>query len=68
MRALHPVLPPFPFAEVGFDKWENQLAPHSKRAAREIYKSLRSAGATSVRDWLGQNFEGSRRSTEWTDL
>ena len=61
-------LAPLLFAEVGFDKWENQLAPDLKCAAPEIYRSLRSAGATSVRDWLGQNFEGSRRSTEWTDL
>ena len=61
-------LAPLPFAELGFDKWENKLAPDLKRAGPEIYRSLRSAGATPVRDWLGQNFEGSRRFTEWTDL
>ena len=57
-----------PFADNGFDKWENRLAPDLKRAAPEIYRSLRSAGSSSVRDWLGQNYEGSRKSTEWTDL
>ena len=60
-------LAPLPFAELGFDKWKDKLSPDLKRAGPEIYRILRSAGATSVRDWLGQNFDGSSRSTEWTD-
>ena len=49
-------------------RWHSTLAPSFQRAAGEIYRSIRSHGAVSVRDWLQQNFEGSRRSDSWVDL
>ena len=45
----------------------SQLPADLKRAAPEIYRSLRST-ATSVRDWLNQNYDGSKRSPQWQDL
>ena len=45
----------------------SQLPADLKRAAPEIYRSLRST-ANSVRDWLSQNYEGSKRSPQWQDL
>ena len=29
---------------------------------------MRAAGAASVRDWLSQNYKGSRGSSQWVDL
>ena len=48
--------------------WQHQLAPDVKRGAPEIYRSLRSAGAATVRDWLNLNYSGSRQSDQWIDL
>ena len=42
--------------------WQHQLG------APEIYRSLRSAGAATVRDWLNLNYSGSRQSDQWIDL
>lgn len=39
-----------------------------RRAAPEIYRSIRAQGSISVRDWMAANFWGSRQSSEWIDL
>ena len=62
--ALGPLL----LAESQQDRWEVGLPPDIKRAAPEIFRSMRSSGCLSVRDWLTQNFTGSRKATVWTDL
>jgi len=49
-------------------RWHQQLAPDLKRAAPEIYSSLRAAGTANVREWLSQEFTGSRHSDSWVDL
>ena len=48
--------------------WQHQLAPDVKRGAPKIYRSLRSAGAATLRDWLNLNYSGSRQSDQWIDL
>jgi len=37
-------------------------------AAPEIYRSMRAAGAASVREWLNLSFQASRTSDTWVDL
>ena len=49
-------------------RWNTQLPPDLKRAAPELYRSLRAQWAASVRDWLSLNFVGSKLSAQWTDL
>ena len=48
--------------------WENRLPPDLKRGAPDIYRSLRSSGSSSVRDWLNLNYKGYRKGTEFMDL
>ncbi len=48
--------------------WQHSLPPDMKRGAPEIYRSLRSAGSSSTRDWLNLNFKGSRQSDQWINL
>ena len=52
------------------DQWENRLPPDMARAAPEIYRSCRSAGASSIRMWLDRHYAGARNDTNpaWTDL
>ena len=61
-------LGPLSLAESQQDRWEAGLPPDIKRAAPEVYRSIRSAGSLSVRDWLSQNYTGSRKAMVWTDL
>jgi hypothetical protein len=48
--------------------WENGLAPDFKRAAIEIYRSIRQRGHASIRDYLSHNFTGDRNGHVWSDL
>ncbi len=48
--------------------WQYQLQPDLKRGAPEIYRSLRSAGSASVRNWLIISFQGSKQSDKWLEL
>ena len=49
-------------------RWNLSLPPDLKRAAPEIYRSMRGAGAASARDWLSQEVTGQRHTAIWTDL
>ena len=49
-------------------RWEDGLPPDIRRAAPEIYRSLRSQGSATVREWLSANFSGSKQSSTWLDL
>ena len=49
-------------------RWEDRLPPDIRRAAPEIYRSLRSQGSASVREWLSANFQGSKQGSQWLDL
>jgi hypothetical protein len=49
-------------------RWEDALPPDLKRAAPEIYRSLRSGGNSSVRDYLVHNFVGDKSDHLWKDL
>ena len=48
-------------------RYSQGLPADLKRAAPEIYRSLREANV-SVRDWLQQYFQGNRRASQWVDL
>ena len=54
--------------EISGTAWHTRLPPDLRRAAPEIYRSLRAAGSASVRDWLNVQFAGNRNSPEWTAL
>ena len=49
-------------------RWNRQPPPDMRRAAPDIYRSLRSAGADSARAWLQLEFKGVRAGSLWTDL
>ena len=49
-------------------RWDCRLPPDFKRAASEIYRSIRAAGGHSVREWLLQQFKGSRDSPQFLSL
>ena len=49
-------------------RWDSALPPDFKRAASEIYRSIRSSGNTSVRDFVNHSFAGDRTSHVWRDL
>ena len=49
-------------------RWGVGLPADFQRAVGEIYRSMRSEGATSVRDWLNHRYTGSRASPVWADL
>ena len=57
-----------PFQQQEEARWNLSLPPDLKRAAPEIYRSLRRAGAASARDWLSQEVQGQRHTAVWTDL
>ena len=42
------------------ETWEDQLPPEMPRAAPEIYRSCRAAGASSIRDWLHRHYAGNK--------
>ena len=45
-----------------------RLPPDLKRAAPDIYRTIRASGASSVRDWLRINYQGKVHAETWTDL
>ena len=49
-------------------RWASQLAPDLKRSALETYKHMRASGCLSVRDWIKEQYQGSKDSPVWTDL
>ncbi|CAK0885210.1 unnamed protein product, partial [Prorocentrum cordatum] len=49
-------------------RWNLSLPPDLRRAAPEIYRAMRGAGAASARDWLSQEVTGQRHTSVWTDL
>ncbi|CAK0851604.1 unnamed protein product, partial [Prorocentrum cordatum] len=49
-------------------RWNLGLPPELRRAAPEIYRTMRGAGAASARDWLSQEVTGQRHTAVWTDL
>ena len=49
-------------------RWGVGLPADFQRAGAEIYRSMRTEGATSVRDWLNQRYQASRTPPVWTDL
>ncbi|CAK0883180.1 unnamed protein product [Prorocentrum cordatum] len=49
-------------------RWNLSLPPELRRAAPEIYRTMRGAGAASARDWLSQEVTGQRHTAVWTDL
>ena len=49
-------------------RWDQRLPPGFRRGAPEIYVSMRSSGASSVRDWLRTSFTGARVGPQWKDL
>ena len=51
-----------------YDRWATSLAPDVRRAAPEIFKNMRQAGAPSARQWLSESFTASRKSPGWLDL
>ena len=50
------------------DAWAHSLPPDFRRAAGEIYRNIRSAGTTSVRQWLQEYHTGSKHGAEWQHL
>jgi hypothetical protein len=51
------------------DNWHSQLPTDMNRAGPEIYRSIRSSGCGSVRDWVCQLFPADQRNTPtFTDL
>ena len=54
-------------ADPGATRWEDQLPPDLPRAAPEIYRSARTAGAANIRDWLHRHYQGPKNdsNTEW---
>ena len=52
----------------GCTRWDLALAPDMRRAALEIYRSIRAAGHVSVRDYLNQSYKGGRDDHVWKDL
>ena len=55
-------------AGVSGSAWQNRLPPDMRRAAPEIYRSLRTSGSGSVRDWLNGQHAGVRSPSEWSQL
>ena len=48
--------------------WNLTLPPDMRRAGLEIYRSIRAAGASSIREWISQEFRGPRQGALWCDL
>eukprot|EP00933_Yihiella_yeosuensis_P011689 TRINITY_DN119254_c0_g1_i1.p1 TRINITY_DN119254_c0_g1~~TRINITY_DN119254_c0_g1_i1.p1 ORF type:complete len:225 (-),score=19.05 TRINITY_DN119254_c0_g1_i1:615-1226(-) len=49
-------------------RWNTTLPADFQRAAPEIYKSMRSSGSSSVRDWMQTNYSHLQSSAQYTDL
>jgi hypothetical protein len=49
-------------------QWNACLPTDMQRAAPEIYRSMRAAGATSTRNWISTNYTGSKSAPLWVDL
>jgi len=54
-------------ASSGDSSWDSLPADY-KRSGWGIYRSIRSSGFRSVRDWLTHSYSGSRKGPLWTDL
>ncbi len=50
------------------DRWHSSLPLDLKRAAPEIYRSMRSQGAASAREWVDRQYRGDRSSHTWIDI
>jgi hypothetical protein len=50
------------------NRWHVGLPSDFQRAGPEIYRSMRSSGAASTRDWLQANYSGLKGAGVWTDL
>ena len=46
----------------GMESWENALSAELKRAAPEIYLSIRGAGVRNTRDWVNSMFAADKRT------
>ena len=74
--ATHPAGLPGPMAgpqstmvaDAASGAWHNRLPPDMRRAGPEIYRSLRSAGSRSVREWINVQYTGHRAGDQFTDL
>ena len=57
-----------PSADEG--RWHERLAPDYRRAAYDIYRSMMGDGATTIREWVSQNYSGTRGPGAhlWIDL
>ncbi len=55
------------FIQTGLSPRGCRPSPYLPRAAPEIYRSARSAGAANIRDWLHRHYQGPRNdsNTEW---
>ena len=56
------------FEESAFFRWDSALAPGYKRAATEIYRSIRAQGYRYVRDYVKDSFSGVKTSDSFADL
>lgn len=48
--------------EPGMESWENALSSELKRAAPEIYLSIRALEVRNTRDWINSMFAADRRT------
>ena len=44
------------------DRWSSRLPLDLERAGPEIYNRCRGSGASSMREWLQQNYQGEKNS------
>ena len=49
-------------------RWNDRLALDIKRAAPEIYRSIRQEGASTIREYLQQQHASVKGSEKWSDL
>lgn len=48
--------------EPGMESWENALSSELKRAAPEIYLTIRASGVRNTRDWINSMFASDKRA------
>ena len=56
------------FEESTFFRWDSGLAPDYKRAASEIYRSIRAQGYRYERDYVEDSFSRDKASDSFADL
>ena len=49
-------------------RWTTSLTPDFRRAGPEIYRSMRGSGYLTARDWVSEEYVGSRSEPIWTTL